>query len=272
MTAPICVDGSEVQARDGPIREAAERSLNTDRSSIISARPRTGPCAIMIPAPMLPWRDIDTVLLDMDGTLLDLRYDTTFWQAYLPARYAAHHDVSENDARTLVQGMMTEARSRLDFYCFDWWSAATDLDIAAMKPDLAHLIRYRHGAEAFIAEIRASGRRTVIVTNAHPVGIDLKHRVTGVADLVDRLECAHDHEYPKEHSAFWDRVQTRIGFDPARTLLVDDNLEVLACAEQFGIRHLRAILRPDSSQPCLTDLPYPAVDDLTEMLAGFHDG
>ena len=24
----------------------------------------------------LPWRDIDTVLLDMDGTLLDLHYDT----------------------------------------------------------------------------------------------------------------------------------------------------------------------------------------------------
>ena len=223
-------------------------------------------------APMLPWRDIDTVLLDMDGTLLDLRYDTTFWQTHLPARYAAHHDVSENDAHTRVQSMMAEARSRLDFYCFDWWSAATDLDIVAMKPDLAHLIRYRQGAEAFIAEIRASGRRTVIVTNAHRAGIDLKDRITGVADLVDALECAHDHKYPKEHSAFWDRVQARIGFDPARTLLVDDNLEVLACAEKFGIEHLRAVLRPDSSQPCLTDLPYPAIDDLTEMLAGFPDG
>ena len=30
---------------------------------------------------MLPlaWRDIDTVLLDMDGTLLDLHYDNHFW-------------------------------------------------------------------------------------------------------------------------------------------------------------------------------------------------
>ena len=222
-------------------------------------------------APALPWREIDTVLLDMDGTLLDLRYDTTFWLAYLPARFAAHHDVAEDVAHAAVQRLMTEARSRLDFYCFDWWSDATGLDIVAMKPDLAHLIRFRRGAEAFVAVVRASGRRAMIVTNAHRAGIALKHRITGIANLVDALECAHDHAYPKEHATFWRRVHKRLAFDPARTLLVDDNLEVLACAERFGIRHLRAIARPDSGQPYLTDLPYPAVDDLTEMLAGFPD-
>ena len=223
-------------------------------------------------APPLPWRKIDTVLLDMDGTLLDLRYDTTFWQEYLPARYAVHHEVSEAVAQARVQGFMAEARSRLDYYCFEWWSAVTGLDIVAMKPDLAHLIRYRDGAEAFIAGVRASGRRAVIVTNAHQAGVDLKHRITGVADLVDALECAHDHAHPKEHAEFWHRVRARLDFDPGRTLLVDDNLEVLACAERFGIAHLRAIARPDSGRPLLEDLPYPAVDDLTEMLAGFpHD-
>jgi putative hydrolase of the HAD superfamily len=215
----------------------------------------------------LPWTGIDTVLLDMDGTLLDLRYDTVFWQEYLPERYAAHHAVTRDTAQTTIGELMRSARPRLDYYCFEWWSRATGLDIASLKPDLAHLIAWRDGAEAFIGGVRASGRRAIIVTNAHPSGIALKHSITGIADLVDALEHAHDHDHPKEHARFWERVHERLAFDPARTLLVDDNLEVLASAERFGIAHLRAVARPDSGRPPLRDLPYPAVHAFAELLA-----
>ena len=30
------------------------------------------------------WQEIDTVLLDMDGTLLDLHYDNYFWLTHIP--------------------------------------------------------------------------------------------------------------------------------------------------------------------------------------------
>ena len=220
----------------------------------------------MTRARALPWQEVDTVLLDMDGTLLDLRYDTVFWQEYLPERYAAHHGVAPDLARQRVRALMDEARSRLDYYCFEWWSRATGLDIVALKPDLAHLIGWRDGAEAFVAAVRDSGRRAIIVTNAHQAGVALKHRLTGIVDRVDALECAHDHAHPKEHPRFWERVRARVDFDPARTLLVDDNLEVLAMAERFGVAHLRAVVRPDSGRPALADLPYPAVDAFRELM------
>ncbi|HNG60363.1 MAG TPA: haloacid dehalogenase, partial [Cellvibrionaceae bacterium] len=38
---------------------------------------------------MIPWQAIDTLLLDMDGTLLDLHYDNYFWLEYLPRAFAA---------------------------------------------------------------------------------------------------------------------------------------------------------------------------------------
>ena len=215
--------------------------------------------------PTVDWHSIDTVLLDMDGTLLDLRYDTTFWIDYLPQRYAEHHDVAIDAAQALVAQLMVDARPRLDYYCFDWWSRMTGLDIVALKPDLAHLIRFRDGAEAFIAAIRRSGRRAVIVTNAHQEGVALKHRITGILDLVDAVECAHDHDHPKEHQTFWHRVHERIGFDSQRTLLVDDNLDVLASAERFGIAHLLAVARPDSGRPALADLTYPAVHEFSAI-------
>lgn len=218
------------------------------------------------PDPRLDWTRIDTVLLDMDGTLLDLRFDAEFWQVYLPSRYATHHGIALEEGRERVLAMMREARPRLDYYCFDWWSENTGLDISAMKPDLAHLIGYRPGAQAFLGAVRESGRRSVIVTNCHPHGVALKHRITGIRDHVDGVECAHDLAAAKEHRSFWDQVRARIGFDPARTLLVDDNLDVLDCAASFGIGQLLAVRQPDSGRPALTDLPWPAVNSFLELL------
>lgn len=36
---------------------------------------------------MLAWQEIDTVLLDMDGTLIDLHFDNYFWQRLVPERW-----------------------------------------------------------------------------------------------------------------------------------------------------------------------------------------
>jgi putative hydrolase of the HAD superfamily len=216
--------------------------------------------------PPLPWDRIDTVLLDMDGTLLDLRYDTAFWQDHVPARYADHHGLDAETARIRIDGFMRTAQRRLDYYCFDWWSRSTGLDIVALKPDLAHLIRWRPGAEAFLAAVRDAGKHAVIVTNSHREGVRLKHRITGLVDHVDAVEVSHDHDHPKEADAFWERVHARLDFDPGRTLLVDDNLHVLEAAERFGIAHLRAVLRPDSGRPPVTDPRWTATDDFSELL------
>ena len=43
---------------------------------------------------MIDWTKISTVLLDMDGTLLDLHFDNYFWQEYVPDRYAEKHGIS----------------------------------------------------------------------------------------------------------------------------------------------------------------------------------
>ncbi|MHB1015789.1 MAG: hypothetical protein ACYC2W_11000 [Desulfurivibrionaceae bacterium] len=49
--------------------------------------------------PILDWQAIDTVLLDMDGTLLDRHFDDYFWEHYVPENYALAHDLSIDGAR-----------------------------------------------------------------------------------------------------------------------------------------------------------------------------
>lgn len=214
---------------------------------------------------MLDWNRIDTVLLDMDGTLLDLHFDSHFWQEHMPRHYATHHGLTNEVAEARLATLFQSSRRRLEYYCLDWWSAQTGLDIVTLKQDLVHLIRFRPQAQEFLKAVRASGRRSLIVTNAHRGSLDLKHRHTGIVDLVDAVESAHDYRIPKEEQGFWARLGERFPFDPDRTLLVDDNMDALASAERFGIAHLLAVRHPDSSRDPLTGLPYPAVGDFATL-------
>ena len=47
---------------------------------------------------LVPWTAIETVLLDMDGVLLDLRFDNYFWNELVPSRYASVRGLEEAEA------------------------------------------------------------------------------------------------------------------------------------------------------------------------------
>ena len=72
--------------------------------------------------PALPWNAIDTVLLDMDGTLLDLHFDNHFWLQHLPQRYAELHGVSRALADAELLPLFREHAGTLNWYCTDFWS------------------------------------------------------------------------------------------------------------------------------------------------------
>ena len=215
---------------------------------------------------MIDWDHIDTVLLDMDGTLLDLHYDNTLWNELLPARYGAAHDLSEDAARTHLFSHMHQHYGTLTFYCLDHWAEFTGLDIVALHEELVELVRYRPSAEHFLDWIRAQGKRALLVTNAHRDSLRVKNDRAAVVDRLDADVSCHDYGAPKESRDFWDALMAEHPFDPARTLLIDDNANVLQAAGEYGIRHLLTVAQPDLGRPARDGLDYPAFNDFRELL------
>lgn len=195
---------------------------------------------------MIDWNQVDTVLLDMDGTLLDLHFDNFFWLHYLPQRYAAAHAIDEAAARERLIALFEAQRGNLNWYCVDYWSGELSVDIAALKSEVRHLIAIRPYTQAFLRWLRQGPRRVVLVTNAHRKSLDLKMQQTGIDRYFDAVVCSHDYGYPKEAQEFWQRLQREHPFDASRTLFIDDSASVLAAAEKFGIRYLLTLLQPDS--------------------------
>lgn len=214
---------------------------------------------------MLDWQQIDTVLLDMDGTLLDLHFDSHFWLEHLPIRYADIHAIELAEARSWLHQRLVQEQGTLNWYCLDYWSEVLNVDIAALKHEVADKIAFRPGVRDFLLALRQMGKRVVIVTNAHQDSLSLKLSRTGLDQQVDRVICSHDYGCPKEEQAFWQRLQQEEPFVKERTLLVDDSLSVLRSAAEYGVGFLLAVSQPDSQQAAKDVAPFTALDDFEDI-------
>lgn len=215
---------------------------------------------------MINWEKIHTVLLDMDGTLLDLHYDNYFWLHYVPKVYSDTFSVDPDEAMRLLHRRFEQKRGTMAWYCLDFWSDELQLDIAGLKRDIASKIAVRPHVEAFLAALQRSDRQVLLVTNAHRASLDLKMAKTGLGSYFDAMISTHDYGVPKEDATLWEVLKADFHFDPATTLLVDDTESVLASAQSFGIAHLLIMKQPDSTQPARENLRFPAALHFDEVM------
>jgi putative hydrolase of the HAD superfamily len=197
----------------------------------------------------LAWPEIDTVMLDMDGTLLDLHFDNYFWFEHLPKRFSDIHGKPLEAARRDLQHQIASIEGTLEWYCLDYWSELLELDMPALKREIRHRIAVRPFVEQFLSTLKTLNKKVILVTNSHRAGLALKLDQTGIAHHFDEIVCSHDYQTPKEQSGFWHALIHHHPFDPLKTLFIDDTDRVLQAAQAFGIAHLVGVHQPDSTQP-----------------------
>jgi putative hydrolase of the HAD superfamily len=215
---------------------------------------------------VIDWSEIDTVLLDMDGTLLDLHYDNYFWQHYMPRRYAEIHGQDAEESISRVNRQIERVRGSLSWYCVDHWSEQLDLDIPALKREIEHLIAIRPHVEDFLGSLHASDKHVILVTNAHRKALDIKLARTGIGRWFHEIVVSHDFQVPKEDLEFWRRLHATHPFERRSTLLVDDNESVLEAAHRYGIAHLLTLLQPDSKRQKRLDTRFPGIHHFDEIM------
>ena len=214
---------------------------------------------------MIDWSKIGSVFLDLDGTLLDLRFDNHFWLEYVPQCYAEKYGIPLEDSHKTLQQKYSAAYGSLNWYCVDYWSRELGLDIASLKQQIREKIAIRPHVEEFLEALHMQGKRVLLVTNAHPLSFEIKLQHTGLGRYFNRIITSHELHYPKEEAEFWRKLEQIEPVDKARTLFIDDNFAVLDAAAEYGIQHLLAIRRPDSGQPDKEHPHYTLLDSFRDI-------
>ena len=214
------------------------------------------------------WYLIDTVLLDMDGTILDLKFDNYFWQEYVPSNFARDNLISIESAKAILKPLFKDKEGSLDWYCLDYWSKELKLDIAGLKSELSEQILYLPYAFDFLIRLQQSHRKVFLVTNAHRASLSLKINKTNFDNYFDEIVSSHDYGVPKEHIGFWDQLNKNHVFDKDRAILIDDSFSVLNSARNFGIKHLLSVSKPDSNLPLRLSTDFDCIIDFRELMVG----
>lgn len=215
---------------------------------------------------MINWTEIHHVLLDMDGTLLDLHFDNYFWQKHLPKRYAECKNLPPDQAEAELMAMYQQIEGTLNWYSVDYWTETLGMDVVRLKHEVAHLITEHPKVPDFLRTLQRSGLHTVLVTNAHRKTLALKIGYTKIGQYLEKIVCSHELGLPKEDPEFWERLQTLETYDPAHTLLVDDNHAVLRAAREYGIAHLLSIATPDTQRPTRQDGEFPLLESFGDII------
>ena len=216
--------------------------------------------------PRFSWDDLDTVLLDMDGTLLDKHFDDYFWEQYIPEHYSLLHDISVEEARQELLARYQEVENTLDWTDLGYWSRELGLDIPELKMRINHLIGVHPYVIEFLEFCLGRRKKLYLITNAHSSTLSIKLEKTSIGAWFDRIICAEEIGLAKENEQFWHRLQETLRFDTQRTLLADDTEKVLDAARAFGIKYCVFVARPSSRKPVRYSKRYPSIEFFKELI------
>lgn len=216
--------------------------------------------------PKTAMQQCDTLMLDMDGTILDLAFDNYVWKELVVGRYAEHNGLEYGVARDRLYAKYMAIQGDLEWYCLDHWSERLGFDVLKLHHEVHHRIEYLPGAEAFLETVRDSEIRVLLVTNSHPDTLDLKEDTLGFSAYFDGIHSSHRYGHAKERQEFWTALQKADGFDPETTVFVDDTVPVLRSAADYGIKMPIVVTNPDTSEPARENGEFAGVAGVRELL------
>ncbi|MFK7815258.1 MAG: GMP/IMP nucleotidase [Gammaproteobacteria bacterium] len=212
------------------------------------------------------WNSITAVFLDMDGTLLDLRFDNYFWHEHVPLRFSEKHEIEFHVAKQQLLDRYKRKSGTLEWYCVDYWANELELDIGALKREVSKHIQIFPNVEKFLKKLKLHEIHVAMVTNAHRISISVKMDHLDIEEYFDKIISSHDYGHAKEEQDFWRKLMQAEPFEPETTLFIDDNLSVLMAAEIYGIKNLLSVKQPDSSMPMQDTKHFRALTDFEQIM------
>jgi len=182
------------------------------------------------------FKDIECLLIDMDGVILDNAYDNDFWQNQIPEVIADNKGIAFDDAKRLAIQIFNYKKNTKDWYDVDYWSNMLDIDIEAQKRSEKSFSRISlYDGVIDTLSVLKNKTKTILITNAHRKTLNIKLEKYNLTPYFDEMVCAHELSYVKEDIQLWYMLRSKYRLDYEKTLLVEDTINNINVGLSAGI-------------------------------------
>jgi pyrophosphatase PpaX len=185
---------------------------------------------------------IQTVLFDLDGTLIDsIRLILDSYHHTLAA-----HGIPPRTDDHWLRGVGTP----LSVQFAEWRDDVGKLEamVATYREyNLAHhdrMVTVYPGVVTALGAIRAAGRRTGLVTSKNRQGALRGLTLVRLEAMMDVLVCADEVSNPKPHPEPVEKAVALLGADPGTTVYVGDSIHDMVSGRAAGVRTAAALWGP----------------------------
>ena len=182
------------------------------------------------------FKDIECLLIDMDGVILDNTYDNDFWQNQIPEVIADSKGIAFDDAKRLAIQIFNYKKNTKDWYDVDYWSNMLDIDIEAQKRSEKSFSRISlYDGVIDTLNVLKNKTKMILITNAHRKTLNIKLEKYNLTPYFDEMVCAHELNYVKEDIQLWYMLRSKYRLDYEKTLLVEDTINNINVGLSAGI-------------------------------------
>ena len=182
------------------------------------------------------FKDIECLLIDMDGVILDNAYDNDFWQNQIPEVIADNKGIAFDDAKRLAIQIFNYKKNTKDWYDVDYWSNMLDIDIEAQKRSEKSFSRISlYDGVIDTLSVLKNKTKMILITNAHRKTLNIKLEKYNLTSYFDEMVCAHELNYVKEDIQLWYMLRSKYRLDYEKTLLVEDTINNINVGLSAGI-------------------------------------
>lgn len=182
------------------------------------------------------FKDIECLLIDMDGVILDNAYDNDFWQNQIPEVIADNKGIAFDDAKRLAIQIFNYKKNTKDWYDVDYWSNMLSIDIVAQKRSEKSFSRISlYDGVIDTLSVLKNKTKMILITNAHRKTLNIKLEKYNLTPYFDEMVCAHELNYVKEDIQLWYMLRSKYRLDYEKTLLVEDTINNINVGLSAGI-------------------------------------
>ena len=182
------------------------------------------------------FKDIECLLIDIDGVILDNAYDNDFWQNQIPEVIADSKGIAFDDAKRLAIQIFNYKKNTKDWYDVDYWSNMLNIDIEAQKRSEKSFSRISlYDGVIDTLSVLKNKTKMILITNAHRKTLNIKLEKYNLTPYFDEMVCAHELHYVKEDIQLWYMLRSKYRLDYEKTLLVEDTINNINVGLSAGI-------------------------------------